>query len=154
MVHWPSSGAASTPAAPAAAAVILAAEQKTSNEMTDSLSITSRIKPHCRGQTAAGRAYARASNMRSGREALHDRTRLLAALLIGSALCASPAQAAQPDLRQRATAALAVIRGTEKVPGLHRAVRVQRDSWGVAHIYASDEHDLFFAQGFVTAQDR
>jgi penicillin amidase len=92
-------------------------------------------------------------------EARHDRMRLLAGralavLLIGSALGASPVRAAEPNLRQRAAAALAVIRGTEKVPGLHRGVRVQRDSWGVAHIYASDEHDLFFTQGFVTAQDR
>ena len=33
-------------------------------------------------------------------------------------------------------------------------VRVQRDRWGVAHIYAKNQHDLFFAQGFVVAQDR
>ena len=33
-------------------------------------------------------------------------------------------------------------------------MRVQRDRWGVAHIYARDQHDLFFAQGFVSAQDR
>src|SRR5690606_29639716 len=26
--------------------------------------------------------------------------------------------------------------------------------WGVPHIYAAGEHDLFFAQGFVHAQDR
>jgi len=53
-----------------------------------------------------------------------------------------------------ARAALAQIRGTLGVPGLHRSVRVQRDKWGVAHIYASDQHDLFFAQGLVAAQDR
>ena len=29
-----------------------------------------------------------------------------------------------------------------------------RDRWGVAHIYAQNQHDLFFAQGFVAAQDR
>jgi penicillin amidase len=33
-------------------------------------------------------------------------------------------------------------------------VRVQRDRWGVAHIYARNSHDLFFAQGYVVAQDR
>ena len=26
--------------------------------------------------------------------------------------------------------------------------------WGVPHIYAQNEHDLFFAQGYVHAQDR
>ena len=58
------------------------------------------------------------------------------------------------DLTARAQAALAEIRGTVEAHGLHRPVRVQRDKWGVAHIYASDAHDLFFAQGFVAAQDR
>jgi penicillin G amidase len=75
---------------------------------------------------------------------------LITAAVVGGSL----AQAADQRLRQRAAAAVAVIRGTEQVPGLHHSVRVQRDSWGVAHIYARDEHDLFFAQGFVTAQDR
>lgn len=37
--------------------------------------------------------------------------------------------------------------------GLHDAVQVVRDRWGIAHIYAKDTHDLFFAQGFVAAQD-
>jgi penicillin amidase len=54
----------------------------------------------------------------------------------------------------QAQAALAGIRGTVAAPGLHQPVRVQRDKWGVAHIYAADAHDLFFAQGFVAAQDR
>ncbi len=29
-----------------------------------------------------------------------------------------------------------------------------RDRWGVPHIFAQNQHDLFFAQGYVTAQDR
>jgi penicillin G amidase len=33
-------------------------------------------------------------------------------------------------------------------------VRIVRDTWGVPHIYAQNEADLFFAQGFVQAQDR
>jgi penicillin G amidase len=67
---------------------------------------------------------------------------------------ASLAQGADADWPQRALASLAVIRGTQKLSELHHRVRVQRDRWGVAHIYARDPHDLFFAQGFVTAQDR
>jgi len=31
---------------------------------------------------------------------------------------------------------------------------VLRDSWGIPHIYAKNQQDLFFAQGFVAAQDR
>src|SRR5881628_211385 len=33
-------------------------------------------------------------------------------------------------------------------------VRVVRDTWGIPHIYAQTADDLFFAQGFVQAQDR
>lgn len=40
------------------------------------------------------------------------------------------------------------------VPGLTAAVEVRRDRWGVPHIYAKSQRDLFFAQGFVAAQDR
>jgi penicillin amidase len=41
-----------------------------------------------------------------------------------------------------------------QVRGLRAPVDVVRDRWGVPHIYAANEHDLFFAQGFVQAGDR
>lgn len=44
--------------------------------------------------------------------------------------------------------------GTVPLEGLHRRVRVQRDRWGVPHIYAETTHDLFAALGYVHAQDR
>ncbi|MGA9347785.1 MAG: penicillin acylase family protein [Anaerolineae bacterium] len=44
--------------------------------------------------------------------------------------------------------------GTIKVAGLESQVEVYRDGWGIPHIYASNPHDLFFAQGYVHAQDR
>ncbi|MBC8249842.1 MAG: penicillin acylase family protein, partial [Anaerolineales bacterium] len=44
--------------------------------------------------------------------------------------------------------------GTIKVAGLESQVEVCRDSWGIPHIYAANPHDLFFAQGYVHAQDR
>ena len=82
-------------------------------------------------------------------------TRRLRLLVVAAALIGSSwVRAADTDWQQRATKSLAVIHGTEKVPGLHHSVRVQRDRWGIAHIHASDQHDLFFAQGFVAAQDR
>jgi penicillin amidase len=40
------------------------------------------------------------------------------------------------------------------VPGLKEPVEVLRDSSGVNHIYARNEHDLFFAQGYFAAKDR
>ena len=43
---------------------------------------------------------------------------------------------------------------TLTLPGLHQPVEIVRDRWGVAHIYAKDEHDLFFAQGYNVASDR
>jgi penicillin amidase len=57
-------------------------------------------------------------------------------------------------LEQRARSALSVTNGTLKLPGLEHSVTVFRDPWGVPHIYARNQHDLFFAQGFVAAQDR
>jgi penicillin amidase len=44
--------------------------------------------------------------------------------------------------------------GSARVAGLHGPVEIIRDRWGVPHIYAEDEDDLFFAQGYVHAQDR
>jgi Protein related to penicillin acylase len=46
------------------------------------------------------------------------------------------------------------VSGTLAVDGLVAPVRIVRDTWGVPHIYAQNEADLFFAQGFVQAQDR
>ena len=44
--------------------------------------------------------------------------------------------------------------GTIEVYGLGAPVRVVRDRHGVPHIYAQNRDDLFFAQGFIQAQDR
>ncbi len=40
------------------------------------------------------------------------------------------------------------------VNGIKNKVEVIRDKWGVNHIYAKNEHDLFFAQGYYAAKDR
>ncbi|MBX7235467.1 MAG: penicillin acylase family protein [Caldilineales bacterium] len=45
-------------------------------------------------------------------------------------------------------------KGALQLPGLQDTVTVIRDKRGVPHIYASNSHDLFMAQGFVHAQDR
>jgi penicillin amidase len=49
---------------------------------------------------------------------------------------------------------LPTIDGDERLLGLHERAEVLRDGFGVPHIFAADEHDLFFLQGFATAQDR
>jgi penicillin amidase len=41
-----------------------------------------------------------------------------------------------------------------RVEGLGEPVEILRDRWGVAHIFAKSEHDLFFAQGYNAARDR
>ena len=41
-----------------------------------------------------------------------------------------------------------------KLKGLQAQVEVLRDKWGVNHIYAANQHDLFFAQGYCAAKDR
>ena len=40
------------------------------------------------------------------------------------------------------------------VSGLTNKVEVLRDQWGVNHIYAQNENDLFFTQGYCAAKDR
>jgi penicillin amidase len=60
------------------------------------------------------------------------RPALALACLLASTLCAAPV----------------------RVAGLEKQVEILRDKWGVPHIYASTEHDLFFSQGYITARDR
>ncbi len=73
------------------------------------------------------------------------------ALLLGTPLRAQSNAAATLD---SARARLAKLDGSMAVPGLDSAVEVRRDRWGVPHIYARTQHDLFLAQGWVAAQDR
>ena len=81
----------------------------------------------------------------------------LTVLLLACALLSAPlshSQTAQSDLQTRAQRALAQTSGTLRVNGLQKPVKVLRDAWGIAHIYAESQNDLFFAQGFTAAQDR
>ena len=57
-------------------------------------------------------------------------------------------------MRQAAIAALPQLEGTISLTGLRAPVEVLRDEHGVPHIRAQSSEDLFFAQGYVTAQDR
>lgn len=41
-----------------------------------------------------------------------------------------------------------------QIAGLTQPVEIIRDRWGINHIYAQNEADLFFAQGYAAARDR
>jgi penicillin G amidase len=81
------------------------------------------------------------------------------ALSLVSVSCSgSSAQTSAPappkDVKELARRSLAEIDGSLKLAGLHQPVDVVRDQWGVPHLYAQNTDDLFFAQGYVMAQDR
>ncbi|MEQ8534606.1 MAG: penicillin acylase family protein, partial [Imperialibacter sp.] len=40
------------------------------------------------------------------------------------------------------------------IDGLKEPVEIIRDEWGINHIYANNQHDLFFSQGYAAAKDR
>ncbi|MDM9630117.1 penicillin acylase family protein [Robiginitalea aurantiaca] len=40
------------------------------------------------------------------------------------------------------------------IPGISQPVEVIRDPYGINHIYAENQHDLFFTQGYLAAKDR
>lgn len=44
--------------------------------------------------------------------------------------------------------------GSTEVIGLNTPVNIYRDDWGIPYIYADNPDDLFFAQGYVHAQER
>jgi penicillin amidase len=50
--------------------------------------------------------------------------------------------------------ALPQYKGDLAVKGLDSGVTVYRDERGMPHIYASNEHDLYFSVGYVSAQER
>ena len=45
-------------------------------------------------------------------------------------------------------------KGTVEIPALRDKVKVYRDKNGIPHIYAQNDHDLYFAMGYTIAQDR
>ena len=59
-----------------------------------------------------------------------------------------------PLLRFAARKNLPKRRGTVHLPGLGKDVRVRWDSFAIPYISAHSEADLFFAQGYLHAQDR
>ncbi|HWF84048.1 MAG TPA: penicillin acylase family protein, partial [Vicinamibacterales bacterium] len=79
------------------------------------------------------------------------RIRMLAVILA----CASLSAHAQTTPAAKAARDKPVAPSeTLRLSGLSQPVEVLRDRWGINHIYAKSEHDLFFAQGYNAAKDR
>lgn len=79
----------------------------------------------------------------------------LVIVVFAGALAAGVSRQSPPaNLQSLAQAALSQIDGTVAATGLKAPVDVVRDRWGVPHIYARSTADLYFAQGYVMAQDR
>ena len=74
--------------------------------------------------------------------------------LLRSLRVALPLVLALPLAAQAPAAATLPEAAVLELPGLDRPVEILKDRWGIAHIYAETEHDLFFAQGWSAARDR
>jgi penicillin amidase len=72
------------------------------------------------------------------------------ALALGAGVAGLAGSAAYLVLRRP----LPKVRGEERLPGLEGEVEIIRDALGVPHISANSLADLYFAQGYVHAQDR
>ena len=77
--------------------------------------------------------------------------RILFALLSALFIVALMAAIGLPALQRRA---FPQVDGEISLAGLDGPVDVYRDDFGVPHIYATTEHDLFMVQGYVQAQER
>ena len=85
--------------------------------------------------------------------AIRDLPSALAVLaLLAGAPSAAATQVAPISAPVSATDALSST--TITLPGLNAPVEIIRDRWGINHIYAETEYDLFFAQGYAAARDR
>jgi penicillin amidase len=56
----------------------------------------------------------------------------------------------QTECRRRVPAA----EGTQRLRGVRAGMRIVRDRWGIPHVTAGNDGDLFFGFGYATAQDR
>ena len=73
-------------------------------------------------------------------------------VLLSAALIASATSSALA--RDNGSPPSAARLSTAPAPGLQSPGKILIDVWGIPHIYAENEHDLFFLQGFNAARDR
>jgi penicillin amidase len=79
--------------------------------------------------------------------------RLLLGCAVFVSLTASGAVAREKESAKENTMSAARLTSTD-VAGLKAPGQILVDVWGIPHIYAANEHDLFFLQGFNAARDR
>jgi penicillin G amidase len=79
--------------------------------------------------------------------------RLLLGLVVFVSLTASGAIAREKENAKENVMSAARLTSTD-VAGLKAPGQILVDVWGIPHIYAANEHDLFFLQGFNAARDR
>ena len=79
---------------------------------------------------------------------------ILGAVLVLLLLAAVLAIFSPPWVQSTAKKSFPLVEGEIQITGLDGKVEIYRDSFGIPHIYAETHHDLFFAQGYVHAQDR
>lgn len=72
--------------------------------------------------------------------------RLLGALLGAAAIAGSAGYWLRRSLPRH--------RGTVQLGGIDGEIEIVRDRWSIPHIFAASTSDLFFGQGYATAQDR
>ena len=75
-------------------------------------------------------------------------------VVLGVSLAACVVSAACRRHASPVAPATTQVSGSLALRGLTAPVRIVRDRWGVPHLYAANQADLFYAQGFVQAQDR
>jgi penicillin G amidase len=80
---------------------------------------------------------------------MHPHPRSLGVLVFAALACAYT-----PGAFARNPGASPVPTEVVQLPGLRQPVEILVDRWGVPHIFAGNENDLFFAQGFNAARDR
>ncbi|MDH5247197.1 MAG: penicillin acylase family protein, partial [Betaproteobacteria bacterium] len=69
---------------------------------------------------------------------------IASAALAAVTLCGSPAAAGDDHRHERAV----------PLSGLQADAEIKRDAYGIAHVSAENDHDMYFLQGWVHAQDR
>lgn len=77
---------------------------------------------------------------------------LIVTVVVAALSGAFPATAQVPSVT--GTVRYSAPGDTLRLAGLDQPVEILKDRWGVSHIYAQTEHDLFFAQGYNAARDR
>lgn len=85
---------------------------------------------------------------------MHFKSKKALALSLGLVIACLAAKAQDRPATESQVGIAQETKQTLDIPGLKQPVEILKDRWGVSHIYAQNESDLFFAQGYNVASDR